>query len=386
MTASRSIETGVDRLVNLINAKSRISLNDAAKELGVSIPVLQEWADFLEDEGLISLEYKLSRTYLCERKLSKTEVEKKAKIYSSKKDAFTRQVEGALQSLQKETLGLDSIKQKFDTLKDAIGTDIDQIREELQELKHYEDLKKNIDRDLIQQKLEYQEMIASVHRGIDEQRKKYDYLIETIEGERAKIEEEVIELSYLEKRMDTLDKRIDAIKEIIKSLEKGVANQKNEINKDLKKIKSDLKTADALKKDIKFRMKTEFDPLIKDAKQKEEKILAVQDSILKKVMDKKKKMDKYKKETISASDEFKRFFNKKVKTQEMINSLENDRKELEKELADLVNKATTFNLSLKSSSVKNYVKELEVSFKKIEKKKSTFSQNLIRLTEMIRAR
>ena len=82
----------------------------------------------------------------------------------------------------------------------------------------------------------------------------------------------------------------------------------------------------------------------------------------------------------------KKFFDKKVKTQEMIASLEKDKAELEKELIDLVNKATSFNLSLKNSSVKNYVKDLEVSFKQIEKKKNIFSQNLIRLTEMIKSR
>jgi epoxyqueuosine reductase QueG len=65
-------------------------IKDKALELGFSFCGISR-ADFLEDEGLISVEDHLSKTYFSERKLSKGEVEKKAKEYSSKKDsAFSR--------------------------------------------------------------------------------------------------------------------------------------------------------------------------------------------------------------------------------------------------------------------------------------------------------
>ena len=129
MASQINIETGVDKLVDIIERKKRVSINEAADELGVSIPVVQEWADFLEDEGLITIEYKLSRTYLCERKLNKKEIEKKAKEYSSKKDAFTRKVEMALKSMERESAGFDRIKEEFKKLHESIGSDIDAVRE-----------------------------------------------------------------------------------------------------------------------------------------------------------------------------------------------------------------------------------------------------------------
>ena len=174
MAAQKNIETGVDKLVDLINRRKRVSTTDAADELGVSIPVIQEWAAFLEDESLITIDYKLSKTYLCERKLSKGEVVKKAKVYASKKDAFTRKVETALRSMRKESEGFERIKTEFKRLKDTIGHDIDQVREELQELRHYEDLKKNIDKDILQQRVDYQDMLNQIHRQIAEKRKKYE--------------------------------------------------------------------------------------------------------------------------------------------------------------------------------------------------------------------
>ncbi|MBW2990920.1 hypothetical protein KY348_04395 [Candidatus Woesearchaeota archaeon] len=383
MVAQKSIETGVDKLVNLINRRKKITTTEAANELGVSVPVIQEWADFLEDEGLITIDFKLSRTYLCERKLSKKEVEKKARVYSSKKDAFTRKVDTALKSLQRESEGFKKIKEEFAKLRDTIGSDLEQVKEELQELKHYEDLKKNIDKDIIQQKLDYQEMLKSVRQQIAEQKKKYEKYIEEIGVEKGQIEEAMVELGFLEKRESNLKKRLDALKEIIKSLENKIVQQKGIVKGSVDKAKTNLKQAQTLQKDIAFRMRSELEPIIKVTEDKEKKVLALQDSLLKKVMARKRKIDKYKLESMQAAEKFKTFFERKAKIQEFINALEKSRADMEKELHALIMKAKSFNLSIKSSDVQNYVKELQKSFKQIENKKNDFTKKLGQLTDMI---
>jgi len=382
----KSIETGVDKLVDLINRRNRITINEAANELGVSVPVVQEWSDFLEDEGLITIDYKLSKTYLCERKLNKGEVEKKVKEYSSKKDAFTRKVETALKSLEKETEGLDRIKEEFAKLKDSIGSDIDQVREELQELRHYEDLKKNIDKDIIQQRLDYQEMLENVHRQIAEQKKKHDVFIEEIASERTKIEESKVEMSYLEKRADNVKKRIDALKEILKSIESRIEEEKESLQDSLQKMNSDIKDADSLQKDLKFRMTTELEPIMNTANEREEKIILVQESILKKISAKNKEIDKYRLQSMEAADKFKAFFDRKAKTQDIINSLDKEKAELMKAMQELIAKATSFNLSLKNTDVKNYVKDLQKSFDELEKKRGGFVKKMNELTDVISKR
>ena len=87
------IETGVDKLVNLIKERGKISIPDAAKQLGTSTQVVGEWADFLEEEGIISIQHTLTKPYLVERKLTKKEVESKAKEFEGKKDVFVRKAE-----------------------------------------------------------------------------------------------------------------------------------------------------------------------------------------------------------------------------------------------------------------------------------------------------
>ncbi|MBN2458659.1 hypothetical protein JXB28_00080 [Candidatus Woesearchaeota archaeon] len=381
--AEKSIETGVDKLLELVEGKKRLSLNEAADFLGVSIPVVQEWADFLEDEGMISVEYKLSKTYLCERRLNKKEVEKKTKEYSSKKDAFTRKVEQAIASMQKESEGFEKLKEEVKKLNNAIGSDVEQVREQLQELKHYEELKKNIDKDIIQQKLEYQQMLENIHHQVASQRKKYEALVDEIESEKAKIEEAKVEFSYLEKREENIRKRVDALNQIVKSVGTKISEQKNSIKASITRINTVLGEAEQLHKDITNKMKTELEPVIKVADEKEEKILAVQDSILKKIMERKKSIEKYKLESIQAAEDFKAFFEKKSKIHELVISLDKEKAEIEKGMQELINKARGFTLSLKSEDVRGYVKDLQEKFSEFEKKRNSFVKKIGELTEHI---
>jgi len=115
------IETGVDKLVKLVNEKGKVSSFDAAKELGVSNTVVMEWADFLEEEGIISIEYKFTKQFLVPRKLGKKEVQEKAKEFSGKKDVFVRKAEVSLSFLDKEAAKLNSIKEEFDKIKKELG-------------------------------------------------------------------------------------------------------------------------------------------------------------------------------------------------------------------------------------------------------------------------
>jgi chromosome segregation ATPase len=383
MSDQKSIETGVDKLVDIINRKKRVSLDEAAKELGVSVPVVQEWADFLEEEGLCSVEDKLRQTFLVEKKLSKPEVEKKVKEYSSKKDAFVRKVETALSSLQKESEGLVAIKQEFEKLKDVIGGDIDQVREELSELKHYEELKKNIDKEILQQRLNYQGMLEGIHKKVAEERKKYEGFIEAIGNEKNKIEEARVELSYLEKKEDNLKKRIEALKEILKSIDSEIDGQRAIIRNSLDLVASKLKDSEHLQKDMRYRLELEMEPLLRKVNENEEKILAVQNSVLQRVMAKNKEIDKYKLESTEAAEKFKTFFDRRSKTEELIASLEKEKSDLEKELNELIVKAKNFELMTKSADVKKYVKELMDGFKAMDKKRGTFTNKLGELTEFI---
>ena len=131
---SSIIETGVDRLVRLVKERGKIAMQDAAKQLGLSKTVIEEWADFLEEEGIISLEHSLTKSYLIERKLTKKEVEVKAKEFSGKKDVFVRKAEVTTSFLEKEA----------DKFKDVKNDTIPFLTAEYQEQDRYEVIEMNV--------------------------------------------------------------------------------------------------------------------------------------------------------------------------------------------------------------------------------------------------
>src|SRR3989344_143612 len=143
------IETGV---VKLVNGKGRISSFDAAKELGVSSSIVMEWADFLEEEGIINIEYKFTKPFLIARKMGKKEVQEKAKEFSGKKDIFVRKAEVSLSFLSREAEKLNTIKDEFDKIEKELGFDLSNVKNELEELEKYEHLKMNLDKQIENQR------------------------------------------------------------------------------------------------------------------------------------------------------------------------------------------------------------------------------------------
>lgn len=58
------VTTDVDRLVELLKKKREISVKEASEELGVSLEIVESWVSFLEEEGLVSLNYKFTTPFI----------------------------------------------------------------------------------------------------------------------------------------------------------------------------------------------------------------------------------------------------------------------------------------------------------------------------------
>src|SRR3989344_6403735 len=58
------VTTDVDKLISLVERKKEISMDDAAKELGVSSKTMESLGDLLEEEGIVHVKYKFTTPYL----------------------------------------------------------------------------------------------------------------------------------------------------------------------------------------------------------------------------------------------------------------------------------------------------------------------------------
>ena len=377
------IETGVDRLVQLIQKEKKVALEDAAKALGVPNDVVREWADFLEEEGLISVQYSLSRMFLIERQLSKKEVEKKGREYENKREASTRKIDTTLKQLDRETTAFDEIKQQYYALKDEIGDEIRQVKDEVEELRHYEELKKSIDSDILQQKVQYENAIADIHRRLSNEEKRYSQVHDEIVKEDQKIIDEKKQLDGIRGEEHSLLKRIDALKEIISGIATQLTAQEQSMGVHEERLVMLKQLAESLEKDIRERREKELLPLVESSGRHQQKILNIQEEIIKKIQTRKQTIEKYQSQGEEVAKRFERFFEKKAQAEKLVLEYERQKNELKAELEELLRKAKSFDLASTTTSVTHHVKELEKQFSSFDEKRRSFSQNLLHLREMI---
>ena len=371
---SSIIETGVDRLVKLVNTKGKISSEDAAKEIGVSATVIMEWADFLEEEGIIRVEYKFTKSFLVARKLGKKEVEEKAKEFSGKKDVFVRKAEVSLGFLERESEKLRGIKEEFDKIKKELGLDIGGIKNELDELKKYEQLKISLDKRVEEQKAASMNILQETTKQVLKERKKYRNILTGIKKEEEELKKDKIEANSIEESEKVIQNRLNSLKEIIKKVE---AKAKTE-EKHIKVSEGNIQRLSLIAEDAKAKIEKErglIDPLVEESKNQTEKIKKLQDIIIKKITTKEKKLSGVKK----ASKKMKALFKKKLGVLNIIEKVNKDRNDLQKELVELIKKAKSFQLSSKSADVGEQITGLEKKFKEVDDKKKFFEKELKQL-------
>jgi len=378
------IQTGVDKLVELVDEKKKISLEQAARILGVSKVVVQEWADFLEEEGIISVEYKLSKVYLVERKLNKKEVEKKAKEYGTKRDTFVRKAESSLRSIEKNTAYFDNIKTEFEKVKKTIGSDINSVKNELEELKHYESLKNDIDKNIIKQKEEFQKTINNAYDQIKKEEQRYSEIMDEIGLEKNKITEEKEDFKKLFVEEETLKQKLDGLRGILQEIDKHLAEEKSTVNISEGKINKLTQLAQTIETNIKEKKEKTITPLMKLSQEHKEKILKVQDEILDKIKQKQLNMKDTEIQGEKVYAKFQSFFDKKANVDELFKKIDEDRNIMKKELAGLIKKAIAFNLTLKSADVKQQTVDLEKKLSEINNKRDVLKKEMEKLNELIK--
>ncbi|MBU1975687.1 MAG: hypothetical protein KKG59_04755 [Nanoarchaeota archaeon] len=378
------IETGVDKLVNLVQKKQKVSVDEASKELGVSNVIIQEWADFLEEEGMISIEYSLSKVFLCEKKLSKREVEKKTKEYADKKDSFIRKVEVAMRNLDVETKNFEKIKIEFTKLKEGLGGEVEKIHDQLSEIRHFEDLKKNMDQEIQKQKEEYNDVLDETDKKISLEQKKYEDIISQIEKERQGINQEKNKMKEAENEEDILKQKLTALTKVIDVIDKKISEESNIIEKSEKQIDALEKMASKVEDELKKKKTDIVTPLIEMSHAHKEKIIKIQDDILEKIKSRKSDIEILSSEGKEAARKFENFFSKKSRIDKLFNEIESNKADLKTEMEELIKTARAFNVALSATDMKKHIQDLLKKYGDVEKKKVTMRDSMDNLVGLLK--
>ena len=107
-----SITTAVDSLVKFVKENKKVSLSEASAKLKIPESILSEWASFLEQEGILEIEYKFTTPFLIAKGangLNKEEISN-----------FIEQLKGCLEFVQKQNIKSKNIIRSEEDIKKIV--------------------------------------------------------------------------------------------------------------------------------------------------------------------------------------------------------------------------------------------------------------------------
>lgn len=377
------LKTGVDRLVSLIKEKKRISVPQAAKELGVSPVVVEEWADFLEEDDVISIDYKFATPWLIEKKLKKEEILKKVKEFHGKKEVIVRKSESLLSFLDKEGEDIAKIREEFRKIKEDIHAEAGNVEKEVKELERYGELKKKIDSQIKTQDQIFADKIRQMDGQITRAQKKYSEVLKEIGAEEKIIKIERVKTDSIKKTEEALKQKIKKIEDTIRKVKQKIKSEDIHIEDLEYHIKRLKELAEDTKESINLQKK-KIMPMAKESKEYEKKLLQSQKKILKKVFGRGKIIKRNIAKSKGLSDRFKMFFEKKMETANLMEKINDDRNSLKKELNEFIARAKAFSISSHPIDIQKQIDIMEKKFKEIDSKKNIFEKEISKLCSLIK--
>ncbi len=217
------IETGVDRLISLVNEKKKISFKDAAKELAVDISTVKEWSSIMGDEDNVIIEYKFTTPFLVmkgETKKSKAPKNQKIDKLHKEKEEQIKKVEESIGSLNEHQTGIEQAKERISGIKDDLAKHSSELQKQIsglvggKEEVNPEKLKKFI-----------MQRINAINKKLIEEEQKYEDFANKVKKETDTLNDSFKNMAtHLKKTADWINyfKEHDAEQEKrIKELEKG---------------------------------------------------------------------------------------------------------------------------------------------------------------------
>jgi len=128
------ISTGVDQLIKLARDRGKIEIGQAAKELSIPLRTAEDWAHVLEEEGLISIEYKLTKIYIVWKAPTAEYVAKKSEKLQEKTGKTREEIEQLLSKVEEGGRELSEMQTeiaKAETVSAMGPQDIDRMKKEL---------------------------------------------------------------------------------------------------------------------------------------------------------------------------------------------------------------------------------------------------------------
>ncbi|MBN2478141.1 hypothetical protein JXB01_02505 [Candidatus Micrarchaeota archaeon] len=128
------ISTGVDALIRLVKQKGEVENTLAAKLLNLPEETVNEWSQILEEQGIIKIKYKFTKTYLTWAEPTEAEIKKEIKTFKGKKSEITEKVKELKETLEPEKESLAKMRKEIQDLIKVLEPKINEIEKKTESI------------------------------------------------------------------------------------------------------------------------------------------------------------------------------------------------------------------------------------------------------------
>ncbi len=125
------ITTGVDALVRLVREKQRIQMSMAAQILNIPESTIEEWAHILEEEGIVQIEYHLTKVFITWVKPSEDTIKKEQESFEREKGTIVKEIQMARGRLEPELTALNDMKDSFSKVYEKLKPRLEALEKQL---------------------------------------------------------------------------------------------------------------------------------------------------------------------------------------------------------------------------------------------------------------
>jgi DNA repair exonuclease SbcCD ATPase subunit len=235
------ITTGVDALVRLVKEKNKIELEDASSILNIPQETIEEWTRVLEEEGILRIEYRLTRVYLVWIKPTEEEIATEKESFYSEKKGIESDVEQIKQKISSGSSELEDLRGSFDKFYSKVYGRMDALEKMVSPIP----AAKTISEDLLSkyrgELSEMETQLGGVKTGLEGIKK--DVASLGIGQGQSQSEE-------LMGRAEKMTRELDALREEMDSLRKKAAGQESPEDMAMPSAKDIKKKFESMQKDL----------------------------------------------------------------------------------------------------------------------------------------
>ncbi len=279
-----------------------------------------------------------------------------------------------MQQLDKKTSGFEEIKHTFDELEDL--PEMSEIREDVELLRHFEDLKKCVDADISEQQKEYGSAVKEFNTTLQKEQDRYNNILSDIENEIKRLKAERSEVDGLATDEEILTKQLQSFENTIKTIRERLVVEKSDIQKDEDRLLTLRSLAEQLHRDLSTQKEKDFAPLKKISEDQSARIKRLQQEIITKVKDQMRHQHHLEGHAEEVAHQLENFFMQREHLTALIKEIDANEQELKNDLGQLMLKAKAFDMTTQKGEMNQHIIELNKKFSEFGKQKETLNLKL----------